>query len=114
MDDCIFCKIVAGDIPCDTVYEDEDVMAFKDINPKAPVHVLIIPKEHVESAAHLGDQQVELAGRLQLAAVEVARRTGVLEDGFRLVTNSGAGAGQAVFHLHYHLLAGREFTWPPG
>lgn len=109
--DCLFCGIVARSVPADVVYEDEHVLAFRDIRPQAPVHVLLIPKEHVARLADVTDAQ--LAGRLALAAARVAREAGHGDD-FRLVVNSGAGAGQTVWHLHYHVLAGRPLTWPPG
>ncbi|MGD8495791.1 MAG: histidine triad nucleotide-binding protein [Gemmatimonadales bacterium] len=113
-EDCLFCRIYAGEIPADTVAEGEDWMAFRDIDPQAPVHVLIIPKRHVESVAALETGDTALAGRLLLAAAETARELGVEEDGYRLVTNRGEKAGQSVFHLHLHLLAGRRMNWPPG
>lgn len=113
-EDCLFCRIVDGEIPSDRVAEDEDWMAFRDIDPQAPVHVLVIPKRHVESVAALEAEDRELAGRLVLAAAETARELGVDADGYRIVTNRGEKAGQSVFHLHLHLLAGRPMTWPPG
>lgn len=114
MDDCIFCEIVKGNVPCDKVYEDEHVLAFNDINPQAPVHVLIIPKQHVVSVAEFTAEHRQLAGQTQVAAATIARQLGVDTTGFRLVANAGADSGQTVFHLHYHLLAGRPFQWPPG
>lgn len=113
-EDCLFCRIYAGEIPADKVAEGEDWMAFRDIDPQAPVHVLIIPKRHVESVAAFEPGDAALAGRLLLAAAETARRLGVEEDGYRLVTNRGEKAGQSVFHMHLHLLAGRRMNWPPG
>jgi histidine triad (HIT) family protein len=113
-DDCLFCRIHAGEIPADRVAEGEDWIAFRDIDPQAPVHVLIIPRRHVESVAAFEAEDAELAGRLLLAAAETARRLGVEEDGYRVVTNRGEKAGQSVFHLHLHLLAGRRMNWPPG
>lgn len=111
---CLFCRIVAGEVPADRVAEGEDWLAFRDIDPQAPVHVLIIPKRHVESVGELRDEDAGLAGRLVLAAAETARRLDVDDDGYRLVTNRGEKAGQSVFHLHVHLLAGRRMEWPPG
>lgn len=111
--DCLFCRIVGGDIPSATVAEGDDWLAFHDVSPQAPVHVLIIPREHVESVAHL-DPTSALGGTLVRAAAEVARKLEVDEDGYRLVTNCGSRAGQSVFHLHIHLLAGRTMGWPPG
>lgn len=112
--ECLFCGIAAGDVPADVVEQNEDVVAFRDISPKAPVHVLIIPRRHVGSAADLGESDGEMLGRLFALAARVARSEGVNEKGFRLVTNSGAGAGQSVHHLHFHLLGGRSLGWPPG
>jgi histidine triad (HIT) family protein len=112
--DCLFCRIADGEIPADRVAESEDWLAFRDINPQAPVHVLVIPRRHVESVAALEASDADLAGRLLLAAAETARKLGVDEDGYRLVSNHGAKAGQSVFHLHVHLLAGRRMEWPPG
>ena len=112
MGDCLFCKIVAGDIPAEKVHEDELVLAFRDISPQAPTHVLVIPKEHVVSVGGLGDAQQALAGRLLVVAAKVAAAEGL--DDFRLVANTGARAGQSVFHLHLHVLGGRGFSWPPG
>lgn len=112
--DCLFCRIADGELPADRVAESEDWVAFRDIEPQAPVHVLIIPRRHVESVAELGADDAGLVGRLVLAAAETARELGVEDDGYRLVTNRGAKAGQSVFHLHVHLLAGRRMQWPPG
>ena len=108
MTNCIFCRIAAGEIPAKLVYEDEQVVAFPDMHPQAPVHVLIVPRAHVNSLAELQDG--ELAGRLLLAVGEVARREGVAERGFRTVVNTGPEGGQTVPHLHLHLLAGRTFV----
>jgi histidine triad (HIT) family protein len=112
--DCIFCKIVAGEIPAQLVYEDEGAVAFRDINPQAPTHVLVIPRTHVASLAEAGEGHESLLGRLLLAAARVAREAGLAESGYRTVINSGAGAGQSVFHLHLHVLGGRPLKWPPG
>lgn len=112
--ECLFCRIVKGEVPSDRVAEGEDWLAFRDIDPQAPVHVLIIPKRHVESVAAYGEEETEAAGRLLLAAAETARELGVEDDGYRLVTNRGEKAGQSVFHVHVHLLAGRPMRWPPG
>lgn len=113
-EDCIFCRIVKGEIPSDKVYEDDHVLAFRDINPQAPVHVLVIPKAHVGSVADFKDEDLELAGHVQLAIRKVAEQEGIVASGFRVVANTGANAGQTVFHLHYHVLGGRSFSWPPG
>lgn len=110
----IFAKILSGEIPADIVYEDDYVVAFRDINPQAPVHVLVIPRKPIVSVAHAEAGDAELLGRLMLAGAEVARRLGVADDGYRLVTNIGRHGGQSVYHLHVHLLAGRQLGWPPG
>jgi len=110
-DSCLFCRIVRGEIPAKIVREDEHTVAFRDIDPKAPTHILVIPKEHVASLDEATDPT--LVGRLSLAAAEIARSEGIT-DGYRTVVNTGAGAGQTVFHLHVHLLGGRKLTWPPG
>jgi histidine triad (HIT) family protein len=114
VDDCLFCRIASGEIPADIVVEDELVVAFRDISPKAPTHVLLIPREHITSAAELRDEHGPLLGRLFATAAQVARDDGVVESGFRLVSNAGSGAGQSVPHLHFHLLGGRSLGWPPG
>lgn len=111
--DCLFCKIASGAIPVERVYEDERVVAFPDINPQAPVHVLVIPKQHIPSHAHAAAGDAEMMGHLLWAAAEVARKKG-LTKGYRLVINSGADAGQTVDHLHLHVLGGRPMGWPPG
>ena len=111
MADCILCKIVAKELPSRLVYEDDDIIAFNDLNARAPLHVLVVPRRHVERLSDLDD--AALAGKLALAAARIARDAGH-GDNFRLVVNNGAGAGQSVFHLHFHVLGGRQFTWPPG
>lgn len=112
--DCLFCAIVAGDIPADVVHRDADAVAFRDIDPKAPVHVLVVPTVHVATAADLADQDPLLAGRLLAVAGDIARSEGVAESGYRIVTNTGADGGQSVHHVHFHVLGGRGLTWPPG
>jgi histidine triad (HIT) family protein len=114
MSDCIFCKIATHQLNAQIIYEDEDFLAFKDINPAAPIHVLIIPKLHFGSLLDMGAQQSDLAARLLLTATKVARELGVAEEGFRMVINTGVNGGQTVHHLHLHLLGGRFMTWPPG
>ncbi len=111
---CIFCKIAAGQIPCKKAYEDEQVLAFHDINGQAPVHVLIIPKKHIPSVLALQPEDDALLGHMFQVAQMVARELGAAETGFRLVYNTGADAGQSVPHIHMHLLGGRELAWPPG
>lgn len=113
-DDCLFCRIVSGDQDADVVAEDDDWLAFRDINPQAPTHVLVIPKRHVGSVDELDDADRDLAGELLLAARRIAREEGVADEGYRLVTNTGRRAGQSVFHLHVHVLGGRSMKWPPG
>jgi len=111
--DCLFCKIVAGDIPADTVHETETTVAFRDIEPQAPVHVLVIPRHHHSDAAALAADEPQTAVDLLNAAAAVAAQEG-LDDGYRLVFNTGAGANQLVFHVHAHVLGGRRMGWPPG
>lgn len=113
-EDCLFCDVVSGEQDADVVAEGEEWLAFRDINPQAPTHVLIVPKRHVGSVDELEDGDRGLAGELLLAARRVARREGVADEGYRLVTNVGRRAGQSVFHLHLHLLGGRSMKWPPG
>lgn len=114
MENCIFCKIIAGEIPSKKAYEDEEVLAFHDIDAKAPVHVLIIPKKHVQSVMQLGEEDGALVAKLFSVARELANQLGVAEKGFRLVLNTGEDGGQSVAHLHMHLLGGRALAWPPG
>jgi len=111
---CLFCKIVAGDIPSDVVHEDDLVLAFNDISPRAPVHQLVIPKRHIASMADLTGEDAELLSRLFAVAAELAASAGLANSGYRVVTNVGADGGQSVDHLHFHLLGGRAMTWPPG
>jgi histidine triad (HIT) family protein len=111
---CIFCKIAAGEIPADIVYKNDHVTAFTDLNPQAPLHVLIIPNEHIESVNEIADESAARAAAECLRAAREIARVQNLSSGYRLVTNSGADAGQSVMHLHFHLLAGRRFQWPPG
>ena len=112
MSNCIFCKIANGEIQAQIIYQDEDVVGFKDLNPHAPIHILIIPVKHIENLADAKEEDVLLLGKIQLAAAKIAKELG-LKD-FRLVANNGKGAGQSVFHLHYHLMGGRRFLWPAG
>ena len=113
MTDCLFCRIIAGEIPTKKVYEDEHTFAFEDINPKAPTHVLIVPKKHIVGLKEAKVEEADIVGRCHLTAAEIARARGI-ENGYRTVLNVGPGAGQSVFHLHVHLLGGRDLTWPPG
>ena len=114
MSDDLFLKIVAREIPADVVYENDDVMAFRDLNPQAPFHVLIIPKIRVRTINDMEDEHSDLFGKLFLAARDIASAEGFAEDGYRVVMNCNAGAGQTVFHVHLHMLAGRAMGWPPG
>lgn len=111
---CLFCDIAAGTIPSEIVFETDDVLAFRDINPAAPVHVLVIPKEHIDGVDAVDETHTDLLGRLMLAAVEISKSEGVAGKGFRLVINQGREGGQSVGHLHVHLLAGRQMRWPSG
>lgn len=111
--DCLFCKIAAGDIPVTRLYEDEQILAFPDINPQAPVHLLVIPKKHLASLAEAGGEDAALLGHLMAKAADVATDKG-LANGYRLVVNTGPDGGQTVHHLHVHLLGGRAMHWPPG
>jgi histidine triad (HIT) family protein len=111
---CLFCQIVNRTIQATIVHENEHVLAFQDIHPQAPVHVLVIPKRHVASVQELERGDVGLVGHLLQACVKLAKEKGISESGYRIVTNSGPHAGQTVFHLHFHLLGGRPMTWPPG
>ena len=113
MSDCLFCKIGGKEIPSKIVYEDSELFAFADINPQAPTHILICPRQHIASLADAAAGDATLLGRMQLLAAQMAHDGG-LTGGFRTVFNNGAGAGQSVFHLHLHLLGGRAFRWPPG
>ena len=110
--DCLFCRIVAGEIPADVVFEDEAVLVFRDINPRAPTHVLAVPRRHIPSAADLTDADGDLLAALFSAMRRVANEAGL--EGYRIVSNVGEESGQSVFHLHFHLLGGRSMTWPPG
>lgn len=114
MSDCLFCSIVAGDIPADIVHRDDDAVAFRDIDPQAPVHVLVIPTAHHATAAEFAEDDPSTAGRLLALAGSIAAREGIADSGYRIVTNTGAGAGQSVHHVHFHVLGGRDLTWPPG
>lgn len=114
MDDCLFCRIVGGTIPSDTVYQDEIVTAFRDVQPQAPVHVLIVPNVHVASTNDLGGEHDAVMGHLMRITQVVARSEGIAESGYRLIVNTGADAMQSVAHIHIHLLGGRHLGWPPG
>lgn len=111
---CLFCRIVAGEIPAQIIYEDKQCLAFRDINPQAPTHILVIPRKHIAMLADATDEDEGVLGRLLLASAHVARDEGLSEKGFRTVINCGAGAGQSVFHIHVHIIGGRRLDWPPG
>jgi len=113
-DDCIFCKIVAGDIPSNKVHEDDEVVAFHDISPKAPTHILVIPRRHIASLDETSEGDAGLLGRMMLVSRKLARDQGLASRGYRVVTNCGDEGGQAVQHIHLHLLGGRRMSWPPG
>ncbi len=114
MSDCLFCKMASGAIKPDVVYQDDTVLAFRDINPQAPLHVLIIPKRHISTLNDLQESDAALIGELYLAAKRIAGQEGVAERGYRTVMNCNAEAGQSVFHIHLHVLGGRAMHWPPG
>lgn len=112
--DCLFCKIIAGDIPADIVFESDAVIAFRDINPKAPTHVLIIPRKHIATINDISVDDEALVGSLYTVAKDIAAAEGLADEGYRVVMNCNESAGQSVFHIHLHLLGGRNFAWPPG
>lgn len=114
MTDCIFCKIATGEMPAAKCYDDGEVLAFRDINPEAPVHLLIMPRRHISTLNDLTEADAALIGRLYLAGKQIATDLGVAESGYRTIINCNRAAGQLVFHIHMHLLAGRELGWPPG
>ena len=113
MTDCLFCRVIRGEVPSRKVYEDEHTYAFEDINPQAPTHVLVVPKKHIRGLKEATTEDAELIGRCHLVAAEIARQRGI-EDGYRTVLNVGPKSGQSVFHLHLHLIGGRVMRWPPG
>lgn len=114
MSDCLFCKIIAGEIPSTKVFEDEFVLAFRDIAPQAPEHIVIIPKQHIKSANEINSENSSVVAKIFEAASKIAKDLGFAEDGYRIVNNCGEDGGQTVGHLHFHLLAGRNLQWPPG
>ncbi len=111
--ECLFCRIIKKEIPSKAEYEDDEMLAFEDVNPQAPTHILIIPKKHIEQLSDISEADAELMGKLMVIARKLAAKK-KLDKGYRVVVNNGPQAGQAVFHLHLHLLGGRRFTWPPG
>ena len=114
MTDCLFCRMVTGEIQPDVVYEDDEIMAFRDVNPQAPTHVLVIPKRHIATTNELQPDDAELVGRLVLVAGKVASKDGIAARGYRMLLNCNSEAGQSVFHIHLHVLGGRPMGWPPG
>ena len=114
MSDCLFCKILDGEIPCDRVYENDQVIAFRDVNPQAPTHILVIPRKHISTVNDLTADDKNIVGEMMLAAQAVAKQEGIEESGYRLIMNCNEGAGQTVFHIHLHILGGRRMNWPPG
>jgi len=114
MSECLFCRIAAGEIPAKIVFNDEKVVAFEDIKPQAPIHIIIIPRKHIPTVLDLDEEDRELVGHIHLVANQIAAEKSLTQDGFRLVTNCKKSAGQEIFHLHIHMLGGRAFGWPPG
>ncbi|KOF57013.1 MULTISPECIES: histidine triad nucleotide-binding protein [Clostridium] len=114
MDDCVFCKIVKGEIPSNKVYEDDKIISFKDLNPEAPVHVLIIPKKHISSLNDVNDEDAEIIAHIFKTVPKLVKELGIDEAGYRIVSNCGENGGQSVPHVHFHLLGGRSLNWPPG
>lgn len=114
MENCLFCKMIKGDIPVKPVFEDDKIMVIHDIAPVAPHHLLVIPKKHITNTLDLQAVDEQLIGHIFRVAATIAREKGIAEDGFRIVNNNNPGAGQSVFHIHFHLLGGRQFNWPPG
>ena len=111
---CLFCKIAAGDIPATSVFEDPEIIAFRDINPQAPIHLLVIPKRHIATIDDADTKDEQLLGRMLLTAKKLAKSEGLSEAGYRLVFNVNAGGGQVIYHIHLHILGGRQMMWPPG
>ena len=111
---CLFCKIIDGDIPSDKVYEDDDILAFRDINPCAPTHVLVIPKKHISTMNDATSEDQQVLGKMMLIAKDIAAQEGIDGSGYRLALNTNSEGGQAVYHIHLHLMGGRQMTWPPG
>ena len=114
MSDCLFCKIVSGEIPCDKIYENDKLIAFRDIDPKAPTHILVIPKKHIRSINELETSDQNLAGEILLAAKEIARIENIESSGYRTIFNTNNDGGQTVYHIHMHVMGGRQLHWPPG
>ena len=113
-EDCLFCKLISGEIPATEVYRDDDIFAFEDINPIAPTHILVIPIKHLNDVKSANEDDQELLGKMLLIANQIATEKGLAEDGFRYVINTGKNGGQTVYHLHLHIIGGRSLSWPPG
>ncbi|MEN8257241.1 MAG: histidine triad nucleotide-binding protein [Thermodesulfobacteriota bacterium] len=113
MDNCLFCKIINGDIPSDKLYEDDDTYAFRDISPQAPTHFLVIPKKHISGPSEVSQEDEKIIGKMMRVGADIARQEGI-GDAFRVIFNNGAEVGQTVFHIHMHILGGRSMSWPPG
>ena len=114
MEDCLFCKIIKGEVQSKIIYEDDQLVAIEDINPQAPVHILLIPKKHIKTSVDLNDEDKDLVGCIFLAANKIARERGIADSGFRVIVNCNRDSGQVVFHIHFHLIGGRQMGWPPG
>ena len=114
MENCLFCRIIGGEIPAKKIFEDERIVVIEDITPQAPLHLLLLSKKHIVNCLDLSEQDDDVIGYILRKAGEIAQQRGYAESGFRVVQNNAAGAGQSVFHIHFHLLSGREFSWPPG
>lgn len=114
MTDCLFCGMINGEIPSELIYDDKEIIAFKDINPQSPNHILIVPRRHINSLSEMEEVDKDLAGRLLFTARKIAQDQGISDKGYRVVINNGQNGGQTVFHLHLHLLGGRPLAWPPG
>jgi histidine triad (HIT) family protein len=114
MSDCLFCRIAAGSVPAEIVYQDEELVAFRDIGPQAPTHVLVIPRQHIDTLNDLTEEQAPLIGKMHLVAKQLAEQEGIAEDGYRTLINCNSAGGQAVYHIHLHLMGGRQMLWPPG
>ncbi|MFM1892308.1 MAG: hypothetical protein RLZ44_1385 [Pseudomonadota bacterium] len=114
MSDCLFCRIAAGDMPAEIVYQDDELVAFRDIGPQAPTHVLVIPRRHIDTVNDLTAEDVPLIGKMHLVAKQIAEQEGIAEDGYRTLINCNSAGGQAVYHIHLHLMGGRQMLWPPG
>ena len=114
MDDCLFCRIISRQVHGEIVYENDSIVAFRDINPKSPVHILLVPRKHIASVVDIGTADAGVVGEIFQVAAQLAKDQGIQQQGFRVVVNSGPAAGQSVYHLHFHLMGGRSFSWPPG